>query len=125
LEGRRRAKDSLLSERYVEDWGADGLCSILAGQMKVEVRSRLNQPLWPKRESSDIPVERQKPVPTWELHRRQIGSAIREDNGRLTVPIPTPWVPEAAYIFVDNTQLRDLRTALMSAVLVEEQPNQE
>ena len=98
------------------------------GGLKVEVRSRMDRPMWPK----NLPPEKgsaaeasanllkKKRMPTWELKRQEEESTIAEVNGQLKVPIPGTLVFDASYIFAKDTTLADFRAALVNAALVEE-----
>jgi len=94
----------------------------------LEVRSRMDRPIWPKNlppargtaaEASALGLKKKR-TPAWELKRQEEGSTATEVNGYLRVPVPTPWVPDVAYIFAEGTPLADFRTLLANAALVEE-----
>jgi hypothetical protein len=96
--------------------------------ISLEVRSRMDRPMWPKNlppgrgtaaEASALRLKK-KGIPAWELKRQEEGSTIVEVNGHLKVPIPTPWVPDVAYIFAQGATLADFRNLLANATLVEE-----
>jgi hypothetical protein len=101
--------------------------------MSMEVRSRMDRPMWPK----NLPPEKgsaaeamalrlkKKETPAWELKRQEKGSTIVAVNGHLKVPIPTPWIPDVAYIFARGAALTDFRNVLANARLVEETKNQD
>src|SRR5436309_2719992 len=101
--------------------------------MRIEVRSRMNRPMWPKNlppakgsaAAAAALYFKKKAIPPWELKRQEQGSTIVEVNGELKVPIPTPWVTDVSYIFAEGTKLADLRTVLAKATLVEERKVQD
>jgi hypothetical protein len=96
--------------------------------MRLEVRSRMDRPMWPRNlapapGSAAEAMERRlkkKQTPSWELRRREKGSTILEEDGLLKVPVPAPWVPDIAYIFVEDSSLDEFRSALVQVQFVEE-----
>jgi hypothetical protein len=100
------------------DIGAPTLYAQLpAESVKVEVRSRMNRPMWPKAEGH---AQVKDGTAVWEVHRQEKGSTVTEAGGRLKIPIPTPLVLDAAYIFGDGVPFAEFRAALKNAAIMEE-----
>jgi hypothetical protein len=87
------------------------------GNKRLEVRSRMNRPMWPKAEGS---AQLKEGTPPWEVRRQQKASAITEADGRLKIPIPTPLVLDAAYIFAEGLPFPEFRAMLAKSSLFEE-----
>lgn len=87
------------------------------GNMKVEVRSRMGRPMWPKPEGH---AQVKQGTPAWEVLRQEKAATITEAGGRLRIPIPTPLVLDSAYIFAEGVPVAEFREALKRSALVEE-----